>query len=86
MKASAAAAPAGASVSLAARADILEEALFQGYEAKYARATEITNGRWAMVGFLAAILVEAGTGGRGILSQLIMIFKWMGLLGPASGF
>lgn len=38
-----------------------------------------------MVGFLAAILVEASTG-QGIIAQLISIFKWSGLLGEASGF
>jgi tRNA A58 N-methylase Trm61 len=38
-----------------------------------------------MMGFLAAVLVEAGTG-SGILGQLIMYFKASGLLGEASGF
>jgi hypothetical protein len=77
--------PAGPAVSLAAREDILEEALFSGYEAKYAREVEIANGRAAMVGFLAAVLVEAATG-RGILGQLILWGKISGLLGAASGF
>lgn len=52
---------------------------------RYARQVEITNGRWAMLGFLAAIAVEAGTG-RGILSQLILYAKLSGLLGQQSGF
>jgi hypothetical protein len=76
----------GASVSLAAREDILEESLFVGYEAKYARQVELSNGRAAMVGFLIAILVEAGTSGYGILGQLIMWGKITGFLGAASGF
>jgi hypothetical protein len=52
---------------------------------RYARQVEIANGRWAMLGFLAAIVVEAATG-QGIFGQLIMWFKWVGLLGEASGF
>lgn len=55
------------------------------YEALYARSVELSNGRAAMLGFLAAILVEAGTG-NGILGQLIMWGKISGLLGAASGF
>jgi hypothetical protein len=77
---------AGPSVSLAAREDLLEEAMFSGsYEIKYARQVEISNGRAAMVGFLAAVLVEAGTG-YGILGQVIMWLKFTGFLGAASGF
>ena len=38
-----------------------------------------------MLGFLAALIVEAGTG-KGIIGQLIAYFKFLGLLGPASGF
>lgn len=52
---------------------------------RYARQVEITNGRWAMLGFLAAITVEAATG-KGILSQLIYYAKLSGLLGQQSGF
>jgi Chlorophyll A-B binding protein len=52
---------------------------------RYARQVELTNGRWAMLGFLAAIVVEAATG-QGIFGQLIMWLKWVGLLGEASGF
>lgn len=38
-----------------------------------------------MLGFLAAILVEAATG-KGIILQIITYLKWSGLLGPMSGF
>lgn len=54
-------------------------------ELAYARNIELTNGRWAMLGFLAAILVEASTG-QGIIMQCISILKWSGLLGEQSGF
>jgi hypothetical protein len=78
--------PAGPAVSLSQRSDIVELDMFSASaEMRYARNVEITNGRWAQLGFLAAILVEAGTG-KGILMQLIMWFKLMGLLGPESGF
>lgn len=50
----------------------------------YAREVEITNGRWAMIGFLTAIIIEAATG-HGILVQLISYAKALNLLGPASG-
>ena len=52
---------------------------------RYARDVELANGRSAMVGFLAAVLVEAATG-KGILLQLIMWGKITGLLGYESGF
>lgn len=74
----------GPSVSLAAKADV-EEQLFFNDELKYARDIELSNGRSAMVGFLAAVLVEAATG-KGIILQLIMYFKLVGLLGVESGF
>eukprot|EP00955_Chlamydomonas_euryale_P046547 353445-Chlamydomonas_euryale.AAC.30 len=54
-------------------------------ELAYARSIELANGRWAMVGFFAAIVVEAATG-QGILGQLILLAKWSGLLGEKSGF
>ncbi|KAG2454228.1 hypothetical protein HYH02_001262 [Chlamydomonas schloesseri] len=54
-------------------------------DATYAREVEMTNGRAAMLGFLAAILVEAGTG-EGIIRQIITYLKWSGILGPMSGF
>ncbi len=38
-----------------------------------------------MLGFLAAILVEAGNG-HGIILQVIDYLKWSGILGPMSGF
>lgn len=79
-------APAGPSVSLAARNDILEQGMFSANaEMAYARNIELQNGRAAMLGFLAAVVVEAATG-KGILMQLIMWFKLMGLLGAESGF
>lgn len=54
-------------------------------DGRYARQVEITNGRWAMLGFLAGIAVEAATG-KGILSQVIYYAKLSNLLGPESGF
>eukprot|EP00878_Enallax_costatus_P017406 GHUV01018280.1.p1 GENE.GHUV01018280.1~~GHUV01018280.1.p1 ORF type:complete len:186 (+),score=73.15 GHUV01018280.1:356-913(+) len=77
--------PAGPSVSLAARSDILEQKSFESYETKYAKEVELNNGRWAMLGFLSACLVEAATG-KGIILQIIMYLKLSGLLGAASGF
>lgn len=59
--------------------------LFENSEMAYARKVELTNGRWAMIGFLSCIVVEAATG-RGILGQLFLYFKLSGLLGEASGF
>lgn len=54
-------------------------------ELAYALNVEITNGRYAMLGFLTAVLVEAATG-KGIIMQLIMWFKITGFLGADSGF
>eukprot|EP00798_Chlamydomonas_sp_ICE-L_P018634 gene18634-25147_t len=51
----------------------------------FARNVEITNGRWAMVGFLTSILVEAATG-NGIFGQVIVYLKASGALGDRSGF
>eukprot|EP00798_Chlamydomonas_sp_ICE-L_P018632 gene18632-25145_t len=51
----------------------------------FAQNIEITNGRWAMVGFLSSILVEAATG-NGIFGQLIVYLKASGALGERSGF
>lgn len=45
----------------------------------------MTNGRWAMLGFLASIVVEAATG-NGILGQIIFYLKAANVLGPDSGF
>lgn len=77
-------APAGPSMSLAAKADIQEQ-MFASSELSYARDVELTNGRMAMLGFLSAILVEAVTG-KGIIMQVIMYLKLSGLLGAESGF
>ena len=41
--------------------------------------------RWAMIGFAAAILVEAATG-NSVGAQLISYGKATGLLGDMSGF
>eukprot|EP00192_Tetraselmis_astigmatica_P014152 CAMPEP_0117655230 /NCGR_PEP_ID=MMETSP0804-20121206/4170_1 /TAXON_ID=1074897 /ORGANISM="Tetraselmis astigmatica, Strain CCMP880" /LENGTH=310 /DNA_ID=CAMNT_0005461571 /DNA_START=142 /DNA_END=1074 /DNA_ORIENTATION=- len=77
--------PQGPSVCLAAKQDIMEQTQFSSAEMEYAKSVEMRNGRWAMVGFLAAVLVEAGTG-HGILMQLIDWCKIVGLLGSESGF
>lgn len=79
-------APTGPSVLLSARNDIMEQGMFTANaEMAYARNIELQNGRAAMLGFLAAVVVEAATG-KGIIMQLIMWFKLMGLLGAESGF
>lgn len=76
----------GPNMSLAYRDDEIERQNFANEPTlKYARQVEITNGRWAMLGFLAGIAVEAATG-KGILSQCIYYAKLSGLLGPQSGF
>ena len=46
---------------------------------------QLQNGRWAMLGFLAALIVEAATG-RGIIGQVFLYLRASGLLGEASGF
>ncbi len=75
----------GPSQSLDARADILEQTQQSSGDWAYARSIELTNGRWAMIGFWACIIVEAATG-RGILNQVILYLRLSGLLGEASGF
>lgn len=55
------------------------------FEREYSRGVEIENGRWAMVGFALAILIEAGTG-NGVVGQLEVYAKAVGLLGAESGF
>lgn len=75
----------GPSVSLSARADIVETAEFTSDDWAYAKKVELSQGRWAMLGFLAAIVMEAATG-DGILGQVLDYAKWTGLLGPESGF
>lgn len=85
-KSSSASAPSGTSLSLSARSDIVEQTSFmEQAELNYAKQVELNNGRWAMIGFLSAVLVEAGTG-KGIILQIIMYLKLSGLLGAASGF
>lgn len=51
----------------------------------FAKDIELSNGRLAMIGFLASILVEAATG-EGILGQVIFYLKEAGVLGDKSGF
>lgn len=77
----------GTSLALAARDEVVESLAFMSADADmiYAKSVEMTNGRWAMLGFLAAVLVEAGTG-QGIIMQIIMWLKFSGLLGDMSGF
>ena len=77
---------AGETVSLSGRRDAVETFAGAGEaNARYARRVELDNGRWAMVGFAAACAIEAYNG-HGILGQLIDWFKFVGLLGEASGF
>ncbi|KAI8475645.1 MAG: hypothetical protein J3K34DRAFT_403970 [Monoraphidium minutum] len=76
----------GYNVPQAAKGDILAEPMFStSFEKQYARDVEVTNGRAAMLGFLAAVLVEAATD-KGIIMQIIMWLKITGFLGAASGF
>ena len=84
-KAAGGAAALGPSVSLAAREDVLEAAAASASVLQSLKDVELANGRWAMLGFLAAILVEAGTG-RGVIEQCISYLKFIGILGPMSGF
>ncbi|KXZ50706.1 hypothetical protein GPECTOR_15g390 [Gonium pectorale] len=76
---------AAASTSAPKQPMITAEQLYGLNEEQYARDVELANGRAAMLGFLAAILVEAATG-KGIILQIITYLKWSGLLGPMSGF
>ncbi len=79
--------PQGPNQSLAAKADVLEaqQLNFDNEGLYYARRVELTNGRFAMIGFLTAIIIEAASG-RGIISQCIGYLRLSGLLGEASGF
>lgn len=52
---------------------------------QYAKQVEITNGRYAMLGFWIAIATEAATG-HGMIGQVIDYLKIGGFLGPMSGF
>lgn len=63
----------------------VSEREMQDFEAAYARQVELTNGRWAMIGFASAILIESATG-AGIIPQMTFYAKLTGLLGPNSGF
>ena len=57
----------------------------QDEQFEYLKYAELNNGRWAMVGFAGAVVMEAKTGG-GVLDQLIMYGKMSGALGVGSGF
>lgn len=48
-------------------------------EFDYAKGVEMDNGRWAMIGFLLAILVEAGTG-MGVVEQIMFYIQTSGFL------
>ena len=54
-------------------------------ERAYARDIELSQGRYAMLGFVALILGEAATG-NGLVGQLEAYAKLFGLLGAESGF
>lgn len=52
---------------------------------QFMKDTEVTNGRWAMIGFAAYVCMEASGYGN-ILGQFVYYCKAIGLLGPQSGF
>ena len=56
----------------------------QQWEVDFAEDVERTNGRWAQLGFLTLITIEAFTG-KGLVGQLITYGKLSGVLGPESG-
>merc|ERR1712087_801436 len=74
------------STSLAAKEDILEQLGTQAgdFEMQWLRSVEMNNGRAAMIGYLAGVLVEAKTG-AGPLGQLIDWGVRLNLLGADSG-
>jgi len=76
-----------ASVSLAAKEDVLEQLNAQSgsFEEQFLKTVELSNARWAMLGYLAAVLVEAKTG-QGPLGQIAQYLVWANVLGPDSGF
>ena len=71
--------------ALAAEAAAPKRMTAEEREMAYARDVELQNGRWAMLGFATAILVEAATG-AGVVGQLETYAKVAGLLGANSGF
>jgi hypothetical protein len=46
---------------------------------RFVRKAELTNGRAAMIGFLATLILEMLTG-RGVVGQAILWLKFAGLL------
>ena len=77
---------AAAPVAAAPTAEpIITQADMAAFELAYSKNVELTNGRWAMMGFAAAIITEAATG-NGIIGQGIVYAKALGVLGPDSGF
>eukprot|EP00240_Pyramimonas_obovata_P011848 CAMPEP_0118957922 /NCGR_PEP_ID=MMETSP1169-20130426/62357_1 /TAXON_ID=36882 /ORGANISM="Pyramimonas obovata, Strain CCMP722" /LENGTH=133 /DNA_ID=CAMNT_0006906025 /DNA_START=494 /DNA_END=895 /DNA_ORIENTATION=- len=52
---------------------------------EWSERAETTNGRWAIVGLLAALIMEKLTG-LGPFHQVILYLKLVGALGPNSGF
>jgi hypothetical protein len=73
---------APAAAAAAAIASIPTQAEF---ERMYAKEVELTNGRWAMLGFAALIITEAQSG-LGLIGQLELMLKTVGVLGTQSGF
>jgi len=65
--------------------ELVDDAVFPTPELKYARGVELSNGRAAMLGFLAGLVMEALTG-HGVIGQVVIYLKLAGLLGEKSGF
>eukprot|EP00854_Cymbomonas_tetramitiformis_P017644 gene17644-21020_t len=57
--------------------------LSEAAELEYAKGVELTNGRWAMVGFATAILVESYSG-AGVVAQLLGYMQATGILGEGT--
>lgn len=75
--------PAGAADSTE-EAPELPKDIMAARDLKFMKDTEMTNGRWAMLGFAAYVGMEAAGHGN-ILGQIIFYCKAVGLLGPESG-
>lgn len=57
--------------------------LSEAAELEYAKGVELTNGRWAMVGFATAILIESYSG-AGVVAQLLGYMQASGILGEGT--